>query len=192
MDILKSAIKDKHVKKILRQLRNHDETTYHHSLRVAILAIQIGHAMNLNTYELTILAYSGLLHDAGKLCVPKYILTKPGRLTEEEFEQMKTHPAYSYMIIKNETKLNNEIADAALYHHINEDGTGYPILPVINSIYPKIIRLADSYDAIISKRPYKKEKTIKQALAILQQEQNNYNNHLVKELQNIKQPWKML
>lgn len=141
----------------LTDLRCFDGYTYAHSVNVAVLSCIIGFGLKMNEEALEQLVIAGLLHDLGKLVIPPEILNKPARLTNEEYEIMKTHSTLSYEIIKERWDISSQVKAAVLYHHENEDGSGYPtgIDGDGMTIYTKILHVADVYDALVSKRPYK-------------------------------------
>ena len=141
----------------LTDLRTFDSYTYAHSVNVAVLSCIIGFGLKMKESELEQLVMAGLLHDLGKLSIPTEILNKPGRLTPEEFEIMKQHPIRSYEIIKERWDISSQVKVAVLYHHENEDGSGYPngVDGDEMTIYTKILHVADVYDALVAKRPYK-------------------------------------
>ncbi|MCD8037552.1 MAG: HD domain-containing protein [Lachnospiraceae bacterium] len=141
----------------LTDLRSFDGYTYAHSVNVAVIACIIGFGMNLSGEDLEQLVMAGLLHDLGKLVIPHEILNKPSRLTNDEYDVMKSHSTLSYEIIKERWDISAQVKAAVLYHHENEDGSGYPIGKDGDevSIFTKILHVADVYDALVSKRPYK-------------------------------------
>lgn len=141
----------------LIDLRAYDEYTFAHSVNVAVISSIIGIGYNMEEEKLKNLVISALLHDLGKVQIPPGILNKPGRLTQEEFQVMKTHAELSYQFIKERWDLSSYVKEAVLHHHENVDGTGYPhgIDGSEQTIYTKILHVADVYDALISKRPYK-------------------------------------
>lgn len=141
----------------LTDLRCFDGYTYAHSVNVAVLACIIGFGMKMNEESLEQLVMAGLLHDLGKLVIPPEILNKPTRLTNEEYEIMKTHSTLSYEIIKERWDISSQVKTAVLYHHENVDGSGYPSGVDGDSLtlFTKILHVADVYDALVSKRPYK-------------------------------------
>lgn len=141
----------------MTDLRSYDDYTYAHSVNVAILSCIIGIGMQMKEEELVTLVTAGLLHDLGKLSIPSEILNKPGRLSKEEYELMKSHARLSYEFIKERWDISAYIKNAVLYHHENVDGSGYPegITDEELTIYARILHVADVYDALISKRPYK-------------------------------------
>lgn len=161
MDVAKSIVEEILSKgKIsldMMDLRNFDDYTYGHSLNVAIICGVIGMGMGLGEKEIGQLVTAALLHDLGKLSIPPTILNKPDRLTREEYKRMKEHPVVSYELIKDRIDLSATIKVAVLFHHENVDGTGYPngISGEEQTLFTKILHVADVYDALVSKRPYK-------------------------------------
>ena len=145
-----------------------DPITKKHSESVANLVCRICEYLGFNwqvTIHSTMNAY---LHDVGKLAVPHEILNKPGRLTDEEYKIIKTHTTKGYEICMKDIKLR-PYADAALYHHEALNGTGYPNGVTKKDIpyIAQIVRVADEYDAITSKRQYKTHINISETLKIL-------------------------
>lgn len=142
----------------LTDLRSFDGYTYAHSVNVAVIACVIGFGLNLENEELEQLVMAGLLHDLGKLVIPREILNKTTRLTNEEYDIMKTHSSLSYEIIRERWDIPANVKTAVLYHHENIDGSGYPdgMDGEQTSLFTKILHTADVYDALVSKRPYKK------------------------------------
>lgn len=142
----------------LMDIREHDEYTFTHSINVCILATLIGIRKRLPREELEELAIGALLHDLGKVMIPEAILTKPSRLSLEEFEQIKRHPFYSYNILRMESDIG-EISKAVAYeHHERYDGSGYPRRLSVRNMHQltPIVSLADIYDALTTDRPYRK------------------------------------
>ena len=101
----------------LTDLRCFDGYTYAHSVNVAMLSCIIGFGQKMNGEALEQLVMAGLLHDLGKLVIPPEILNKPSRLTNEEYEIMKTHAMLSYEIIKERWDISSQVKTAVLYHH---------------------------------------------------------------------------
>lgn len=134
-----------------------DEYLYNHSLNVAVLSNLIGKWLKLDQEDLDILILSGLLHDIGKLKVSPDILYKPGKLTDEEFVEMKRHPEYSYQMVMEMGYKDNTILKAVTFHHEKEDGTRYPLKITGDKIpiHAKILSVADIFDAMTSNRCYK-------------------------------------
>ena len=119
--------------------------------------------------ELQNLALAALVHDLGKLDIPEFIRNKAGRLTREEFQIMKGHAELSYELIKERSDISAHVKKAVRSHHENVDGSGYPdgILGESQSIYTKIIHVADVYDALISRSPYKRPYSPQEAVEYL-------------------------
>lgn len=128
-----------------------------HSERVAEYAERIGRALSLSVGDMRTLSISSLLHDIGKIGVPEHILDKPGRLSDEEFAAIKTHPAKGAEII-GDIPFYDIIKSGILYHHERWDGSGYPfgLSGEAIPLHARIIAVADVYDAITDDRPYRK------------------------------------
>lgn len=141
----------------LTDLRSYDDYTYAHSVNVAVVSCVIGMGMQLSEVDLTHLVTAALLHDLGKLQIPPEILNKPGRLTQEEYQIMKSHSTLSYELISERWDISAHVKTAVLCHHENVDGTGYPqgLEGSEQTLLTKILHVADVYDALVSKRPYK-------------------------------------
>lgn len=139
-------------------LRSKSDSTYLHSVNVAIYSVVIGIGMGLKKGILKELSASALLHDIGKIQIPTRILEKPGKLTIEEYEMIKKHSEYGYELLKDHVLLTSKIKMGVYMHHENVDGSGYPLGLREHQIYQfaKIIHIADVYDALSSERSYKK------------------------------------
>ncbi|ERI91492.1 HD domain protein [Clostridiales bacterium oral taxon 876 str. F0540] len=141
---------------MLKKVEGKDMYTHSHGMRLKDLSIKIGENMKLSQKQLDILFYSALFHDIGKINVPDEILKKPGKLTNEEFEYIKKHPADGADIIKN--TFLREAVPGILQHQERLDGSGYPMGLKEEEICleAKIIAVVDTYDAMTSDRPYRK------------------------------------
>jgi len=142
-----------------------DPYTHGHSMRVAKYSVNLAKALRKSENELFELRLCCLLHDIGKIAIPDHILKKAGRLSEEEFEVMKTHVEEGYKILKS-VKLSSEILGGVLHHHERWDGAGYPSGLKGEEIpeFGRILAFADTLDAITTDRPYRKAKTFPEAL----------------------------
>lgn len=142
----------------LVDLRVYDEYTYSHSANVMSLALVTGYALKYSPEKLRVLGIGALLHDLGKNMVPDEVLNKPGRLTPEEFEVMRTHPSNGVMLLNHYSWANTEIRNIVFQHHEKLDGTGYPMKVKGEGIseMARIVSVVDFYDALISERVYKK------------------------------------
>ena len=150
-------------------LRSFDDYTYYHSLNVAVLATIIGMGMEYSEDDLQALCIAGMFHDIGKQFIPQEIINKPGKITPEEFAIVKEHPQKSYDFLSDRLDITSNIKMGVLCHHENEDGTGYPLGLTGDKIHPfaKILHVVDVYDALSSKRPYKKAYARSEALEYL-------------------------
>lgn len=141
---------------MLHNMRQVNDSTYAHSLNVAIISRIIGKWLHFSNEELDTLTLAGLLHDIGKTKIPDEVLNKDGKLTDEEFQMIRNHPKYGYDILKSQP-LNSHIKKAALIHHERCDGSGYPMGLTMEEIddYALIIAIADVYDAMTAARSYR-------------------------------------
>lgn len=142
-------------------IREFDEYTYTHCLNVAILAIAFGKKLDFKKEWLADLGMAALFHDVGKLLIPQEILNKKGRLTNEDYEIMKSHPIISVKLLYNLKGLerSNIIRIlAAFEHHQRYDQEGYPQLRFKKgqNIFTRVIAICDTYDAMTSNRIYQK------------------------------------
>lgn len=145
----------------IMKVRNVDEYTYYHSINVSLLCLMMGKWLKLGENDITNLTLAGLLHDIGKTKIPPEILNKPGKLTDNEFEEVKRHSEYGYNIVKDTSGIPAEIATAILTHHEKEDGSGYPMGLTGDqlNLYSKVITIADIFDAMTAARTYKDKDT---------------------------------
>lgn len=141
---------------MLHCMRDLDDLTYVHSVNVALIASIIGKWLNYSEEDVKTLALCGLLHDIGKILIPDEILSKPDRLTDNEFAIMKNHVNLGYAKIKDED-LDSRIKEACLLHHEKCDGSGYPFGLPSDQIpdFTKIVTIADVYDAMTCERVYR-------------------------------------
>ena len=141
----------------LLQLRQFDEYTTTHSLNVSVLSMGLAEWMGLKGPDVRAVGVAGLLHDLGKVTIPKEILNKPGKFNDQEREIMNSHPAAgARMILTSDHRL--DLAAAVAYeHHIMIDGGGYPSLryPRDCHFVSKLVHVCDVYDALRTKRPYR-------------------------------------
>lgn len=149
----------------IQMLEIHDEYTKGHSEAVANLASDLAKKIGLSDNKVEEIYWAGLVHDIGKILIDKKIINKKGRLTFREYEIIKRHPEFGYKALVK-SKVTKDIAKYILHHHERVDGIGYPkgLSKDEIPLESKIIALADTYDAMISNRIYKKSMTEKQAL----------------------------
>ncbi len=142
-----------------------------HSERVADMAVRIGKVMGLPEKDLVTLNKAGLLHDIGKISTPRPILNKPEKLTDEEFDIIRKHPEDSSRILEPITPYR-DIIPAVIQHHERFDGKGYPrgLSGGSISLCGRILAVADSFDAMVSDRPYRKGKSMDAVLREIREE----------------------
>lgn len=142
----------------LIRLKTATEYTYLHSVAVCILMIAVGKQLGLQGEELKQAGMAGLLHDIGKMEIPDEILDKPGKLTDEEFDIMKSHPQRGWELLKSCDGIHETALDVCLHHHERVDGKGYPekLSGDALTLFARMGTVCDVYDAISSDRCYKK------------------------------------
>ncbi len=151
------SMRSKTIGTIIRALYEKSNREEKHSQRVSIISQEIGKVLGFGHDKLRELESVGLVHDIGKIAIPEHILDKPGRLTEEEWNEMKRHPEIGYRILGTVDEMRH-ISEFLLYHHERYDGSGYPKglkgdeIPLMS----RIITIADAYDAMATERPYKR------------------------------------
>ncbi|WP_414732150.1 HD-GYP domain-containing protein [Acetobacterium carbinolicum] len=156
--IVDAILKSKEMMLNMVDLKVFDDYTYFHSVNVAVLSIGLGTALGLDKTDLCNLGFGALLHDIGKVFVPKYILHKQGPLTDSEFTEMKKHSYLGFEYLTNEYVGSVGAQTGILDHHEKFSGGGYPNNAKGEeiSLYGRIISIADVYDALTSDRPYRK------------------------------------
>jgi diguanylate cyclase (GGDEF)-like protein/putative nucleotidyltransferase with HDIG domain len=156
-------------KAILATLSIKDKYTIGHSERVQNYVDRFAEALGLDSSFRRTLNFAALLHDIGKIEIPQSILNKKEQLTEEEFEQIKKHPLYGVQILEPLGHIEN-LGDIVKYHHERFDGQGYPegLKGEQIPLGARILCIADSFDAMLSIRPYTRNKTLDESLAELE------------------------
>ncbi|HHU70486.1 MAG TPA: HD-GYP domain-containing protein [Clostridiales bacterium] len=155
--VLREGRNGTHIMEMLHGIRDYDDLTYVHSMNVSLICSIFGEWLKLSKGEIRNLALAGMLHDIGKLLIPKEILAKPGKLSNREYDVMKSHAIKGYEVLKD-LPLDINVKYAALMHHERQDGSGYPNGFADNQInmFAKIVSIADVYDAMTSNRSYRK------------------------------------
>ncbi len=141
----------------LARLKTADDYTYMHSVAVCALMIALARQLGLDAQQTRSAGIAGLLHDLGKAMMPLDVLNKPGKLTDEEFAIMKSHPAEGHKLLIASRGVNSITLDVVLHHHEKTNGSGYPkgLKDEQISLFAKMGAVCDVYDAITSNRPYK-------------------------------------
>lgn len=156
LNILKASDSRLSMFTMMSTLKNYDDSTFNHSLNVALICNILGSWLGLPENECELLTSCGLFHDIGKLLIPEQIIKKPGKLTDEEYAIIKTHPKKGYDLLRKQN-VDIHIQYAALMHHEKCDGTGYPLGLIDNQIdwCAQIVTIADIYEAMTAKRVYR-------------------------------------
>lgn len=141
---------------MLHNMRQYDDLTFAHCMNVALISNILAGWLNMSEEDTKTATLCGLLHDIGKLAIPDRIIKKPSKLTDEEYQIVKTHTIEGYNILKDRD-ISVHIKNSALMHHEKCDGSGYPFGLAGNKIDPfaKIVAIADVYDAMTAARVYR-------------------------------------
>jgi len=152
---------ERDVVSLLLILNSQDDYTYQHSVQVGMLSYYIARWLGWDEERSVQAGKAGFLHDIGKCRIPDIILNKPGKLTDEEYKEIQNHSKYGYEILQNSTS-DHVLSIAALQHHERMDGTGYPNRIGKEQIHPvsKVVAVADTYSAMISKRVYQNQRDL--------------------------------
>lgn len=157
-EINQSIIRNPSALICLSRLKTADNYTYLHSVSVCVLMIALGRQLGMKDDMLKQAGIAGLLHDIGKVFIPDEVLNKPGKLTDEEFNIVKTHPVKGWEFLKSSGEVNDLILDVCRHHHERVDGMGYPdkLSGEALTLFARMGAVCDVYDAITSNRSYKK------------------------------------
>jgi putative nucleotidyltransferase with HDIG domain len=150
-------------------IKDHDEYTFVHTVNVGILSAALAEAVGMNANQVCDITFAALLHDVGKQHTPPQILSKPGKLTDEERKQMERHTVDGAIILLERPNVPDFAPIVAFEHHANLDGTGYPNLgrgrrPHLAS---QIVHIADIFDALRTNRPYRAAISVEKVKQIL-------------------------
>ena len=164
-DMVKLMISEPDTLFALSMLKDYDNYTFTHSVNVSVISLAVGRACGLNEEQLRTLGLGALLHDLGKLKVDVEIITKPGRLTFEEFAEIKKHPGDGAALVVEMEGITSEVVDIVLGHHLRFDRSGYPASAVGQTMSPMIdmTAIADTYDALTTLRSYQRPRTPRNA-----------------------------
>jgi putative nucleotidyltransferase with HDIG domain len=173
---------------ILHNMRQYDDLTFAHCMNVALISNILAGWLNMSEEDIQTATLCGLLHDIGKLAIPDQIIKKPSKLTDEEYQLVKTHTIEGYNILKDQD-VNIHVKNAALMHHEKCDGSGYPFALSGNKIDPfaKIVAIADVYDAMTAARVYRGPLCPFQVIDIFEKEglQKYEASYILKFLENV-------
>jgi putative nucleotidyltransferase with HDIG domain len=180
---LDKLMKNHEVVSILTQLRHLDDYTFEHSVKVGMLSIYVARCLRYDDERLFVLGAGAILHDSGKTKIPIAILKKPGKLTEDEYKEIKRHTEYGFQIIQKSKTIPQKAAYIAKYHHERSNGNGYPEGLLENDIKQeaRIVAIADVYDALVSERIYRNKMEPFQVLNyIMTHEKENFDMEIFK------------
>lgn len=170
-DILSSSLDHSSATLLLSTVKSHDEYTFYHSLNICILSIALGKLVGLDDDKLVLIGAGAALHDIGKTAVPTAILNHPGRLSADQWKEMKVHPQEGATAIMAAGGEAHEVtATIALEHHARFDGSGYPSHDGEHRVphaYSALVSVVDVYDSITTRRPYRRAGTPSEALDII-------------------------
>ncbi len=167
--LLVEAVSRNDHRAILDGVRDHDNYTYVHSLRVATFLAMFGNAIGLTQKEVLVLSVGGLLHDIGKTAIPYSVLNKPGSLSPREWDVIKTHVPKTVDYLYRHTSLPHAVMTIAKQHHEKIDGSGYPH-GLRNGKISDLARMAsivDIFGALTDRRPYKSAMSPEKALSLM-------------------------
>ncbi len=153
----------------LMNIKSFDDYTFTHNVNVATISLLIGQALGLTLDDMNELGTGALLHDVGKLKIPLSILNKDGKLTDEEFSEMRSHPTYGYEILCKSSGITERAKMVCLQHHEKFGGGGYPkrLKGQQINLFARICAVADVYDALTTDRPYRVAMSPYEAMKIL-------------------------
>ena len=164
------------------RLKARDEYTFLHSIAVAALMIHFGRSIKMTDATVKELALGGLLHDVGKVKIPPEILQKSGPLTDAEMITVRQHPQNSFEILSRHGNISEAVLDICLHHHERTDGKGYPDGLLGEEIRPqvRIASICDVYDALTSRRAYKKAWTSDDAVKFMLKQEGQFDRVLLR------------
>lgn len=157
-EIAESVLRHPNALISLARLKHADEYTYMHSVAVCALMIALARQLQLDPAQVREAGLAGLLHDIGKMALPDALLNKPGKLSDEEFDQVRQHPQVGQRILLASRQVGGQVLDVCLHHHEKVDGSGYPhrLAGQAIGLFARMGAVCDVYDAITSNRPYKR------------------------------------
>lgn len=156
-EIIENILEDGDIMMSLLDLKTYDDYTYFHSVNVAALSVMIGACDNMEKEELLQLAQAAILHDIGKKFLDINVLNLPRALNRKEKEIVRKHTRLGYNFLKKNFDFGEEVCLGVLEHHERYDGSGYPNGKKRDEIqkFARIITIAENYDSMVSKRPYR-------------------------------------
>ena len=184
-NLLNNLFKDPAAVLGLTAIKSHDDYTLNHSINVCILSLALGASLGLDDESLKSLGLSALLYDLGKVRIPEDILNKEGPLSADEWQIVKSHATEGADLLKRIQLVDQMPMVVAYEHHQRHDMQGYPevLAPSEQHLFSKVVALCDAYDAMTTRRPFRREIRPDKALAVLMQGRNKaYDPSLTKAL----------
>jgi len=172
LDFISTLKKEMNVLRVVSPVKSHDEYTYIHATNVSVLALFQAESLGLKGEILHDIGMAGLLHDVGKMFVPVEVLEKQGKLTTEEWMEMRRHPLYSAMYLSKLRDVPALAPIVAFEHHIKFDSTGYPTTKRIwrrQHIVSQMVTIADFFDALRTDRPYRKAMDVRTVAGLMKE-----------------------
>lgn len=163
-----------------------------HSVNVCAFSLVLGIAMGYSDEDLCVLGLGGLLHDIGKIYLPPSIINKPGKLSWEEYKQLKAHVTFGYNLLKQDPAIDHRVVLIALQHHERNNGHGYPwgIRGDQIHIDAQIVALADVYEALTANRTYRSKHSAYKAIKVINLDADiNYSQPVVDAFNQIAVPY---
>ncbi len=166
----------------LSRLKTRDEHTFFHSVAVTALMMHLGRSLKADEKAVHVLGLGGLLHDVGKLKLPMKILNKTSRLTDVEMAQVRQHPAHGYDLLSRQDDMPDVVLDICMNHHERLDGKGYPkgLSAGQISLPVRIASICDVYDALTSRRPYKKAWIPRDAAKFMSKQEGQFDQTILR------------
>ena len=172
VNMIAAMKKEANILKYLSPVRSFSEYTYTHAANVAVLSVFQAESLGINSDILYDIGIAAILHDAGKLFISKEILEKKARLDEQEFNEIKKHPSFGASYLAKIDDITRLAPVVAFEHHLKYDLSGYPVLNDKNRkqhICSQIVAIADFFDALRSRRPYRESMELKDIFVIMRQ-----------------------
>jgi HD-GYP domain-containing protein (c-di-GMP phosphodiesterase class II) len=168
-DSLHSLIADESALLALTGIRTYNRYLSEHSVNVCIISMVLGRDFGLDASTTLDLGVSAMLHDVGKVFIDTEVLDKPSKLSDEEWEMMRKHPADGARVLAGLGDLPALTSTIALEHHMYLDGSGYPALPIHQQpqLLSRLVAIVDTYDALTTNRPYKERWSTQRAIAYM-------------------------
>lgn len=181
IQMLEDKQADSNVFDMLHNMREYDDMTYAHSLNVALICNVLAKWLGMSEKDQKLAFTCGILHDIGKLMIPEEVIHKQGKLTKEEYDQIKMHPIEGYNYIRN-LDIDEHIKKTILMHHERYDGSGYPLGTKGDDIdkFARICAIADVYEATTSARKYRGASSPFHVVEIFEKEGfQKYDTHMI-------------